>query len=165
MSTHEGDLIVQPDDDDGFDEALDRARRNAVEARVHESLGLFQDREFWANGLREYLAPGFLRRDRRKVIGMPDANADEWIAAQFEYERVAGKFGSWSDLKVIDVRGDRLVVFRVLNQLGDLGENELVALDRFDDAGRLDLLVLFDPGDVDEAIAEMDRLHAELTDD
>jgi hypothetical protein len=53
----------------------------------------------------------------------------------------------------------------VLNQLGDLGENELVALDRFDDAGRLDLLVLFDPGDVDEAIAEMDRLHAELTDD
>ena len=96
---------------------------------------------------------------------MPDADADEWIAAQFEYERLAGKFGSWSDVKVIDVRGDRLVVFRVLNQLGDLGENELVALDRFDDAGRLDLLVLFDPGDVDEAIAEMDRLHAELTDD
>ena len=157
--------MVQPDDDDGLDEALERAGRTAVEARLDEALERRQDREFWANGIRDYLAPGFVRRDRRKVIGMPDANADEWIAAQFEYERVAGRFGSWSDLKVIDVRGDRLVVFRVLNQLGDLGKNELIALDRFDDAARLDLLVLFDPSDVDEAIAEMDRLHAELTDD
>ena len=163
MSTHEGDLIVQPDDDDGLDEAL--AGRAAVEARLDEALERWQDREFWANGIRETLAPGFVRRDRRKVIGMPDANADEWIAAQFEYERVAGKFGSWSDLKVIDVRGDRLVVFRVLNQLGNLGENELVILIRLDDAGRTELVVLFDPDDVDEAIAEMDRQHAELTDD
>jgi hypothetical protein len=56
------------------------------------------DRKFWANGLREHLAPEFVRRDRRKMIGMPDANADEWIEAQF---------GSWSDPEVVAVRGDR----------------------------------------------------------
>lgn len=139
--------------------------RNAASDLMRMSFERVWDREYWEHGIRDELAPNFVRRDRRKLVGMPDANADEWIAAQFEYERIAGRFGSWSNLEIIAVRGDRHVAARVLNQLGDLGENELVVVEQLDpDLERLELMVLFDPADIDEAIAELDRLHAEIDD-
>ena len=144
---------------------IDQEPRNAASELIRLTFERFQDRDFWEHEIRNILAPNFVRRDRRKLIGMPDANADEWIAAQFEYERVAGRFGSWHDIEIVAVRGDRYVAARVLNRLGDLGENELVFVEQLDaDLERVELISLFDPDDIDEAIAELDRLHTEIDD-
>ena len=61
--------------------------------------------------------------------------------------------------------GMRQAVNRWTMSLGDVGEVEFIVAARTNEAiGKMEVIYFFDPEDMDEALAELDRLHAEIED-
>ena len=144
---------------------MDDEPTNRAVKLYREMCELLSDRERAATEEGTNLfAPSFVRVDRRRVITQPPADRDELITAIFEYETMTGVFPRmWLD-EVVALRGDRLGVGRFMFEVGDVARNEMADVFVCDEAGeRLELIVRFDPEDVDLALAELDRLHAELT--
>jgi hypothetical protein len=67
--------------------------------------------------------------------------------------------------ETIAVLGDRLRAGRTRIPVGSLGDVEQIVIARLNDTiDRLELLVLYDTEELDEALAELDRLHGEISD-
>lgn len=125
---------------------------------------MLNDREFVVDGARSVLAPGFVRIDRRRLVAQPPADREGLLASGLEIEQLVGEFPRVTLLETLAVRGDRLVATRVLNRLGDRGEYHLVVVSQFDPAvEKLELTIYFDPEDAELAMAELDRLHEQMT--
>jgi hypothetical protein len=108
-------------------------------------------------------APGFTRIDRRPLIGMPPTDVEGYRQSHLALEELAGQWPSYHFHEVLAVRGDRLAAVRVSISVGEQGSLEQITLSQIDrDLQMCELLVIFDPDDLEVAIAELDRLHAEI---
>ena len=98
------------------------------------------------------------------MTAQPPADRHGWLDAMITFEELAG--GQWPgfDLtETVAVRGRRLAANRWTMRLGQSGEVEFIVVTRTDDAvEKLEVIYFFDPEDLDEAVAELDRLHAEI---
>jgi hypothetical protein len=120
----------------------------------------------------------------------PPTDSEEWLSADFTYvgrNRVGVNFGvmtssdwrgfmasfweiapgrlEWSDPVAIAVRGQRCAAITASIGYGNDTFTDFIHCLRLDPAlQRLQRIVSFDVDDVDAAIAELDRLHAEIDD-
>jgi hypothetical protein len=108
----------------------------------------------------------FVRYDRRRLTAQPPTDRQGWLDAMFTFEELAG--GRWPTFELTEtvaVRADRLAVNRWTMRLGDVGEVEFIIATRTNEAiDKMEIIYFFDPEDMDEALAELDRLHAEIED-
>jgi hypothetical protein len=117
------------------------------------------------HGLDEFLAmvaEDFVQQDRRKLIGSTtDIGKAEYaqVAAFFLHEAALES----RHLEMLAVRGDHLVLTRIVDRYGDGSTREFLGIEYFaGDPLQSRLAVMFDPDDLDAALTELDRLHAEL---
>ena len=108
----------------------------------------------------------FVLEDRRSGVnfGLLDA------AAITELSKSAWDVGSgrpiWSIPEVIAVRGQRIAAMTVVVDYGNDMRTDMITCIRLDPQLRLlQRRVQFDPDDRDAAIAELDRMHAEIADE
>ena len=112
--------------------------------------------------LGTWIADCFLVEDHRKIVGFPVLDKSAFIEArrldwEMDHERVS------STAVVVAVRGDRLALSRYTSSYADGAFRETLGIARWDaHVQQMERFVLFDPGDIDPAIAELDRLHAEI---
>lgn len=136
---------------------------NAAADRFVRIVELLNDREFVTRGAPEVFATGFTRTDRRRLVGQPPTDSQGLLAAGLEIEQLVGDFPQVTVQELLAVCGDRLVAARLLNKLGNRGELHLVVVARFDpDVEKVQRLILFDPEDIELAIAELERLNSEI---
>ena len=106
----------------------------------------------------------FIRYDRRRMTAQPPADRQGWLDAMLTFEELSG--GQWPTFELTDtlaVRGHRLVANRWTMGLGEAGQVEFVVVTRADEAvDKMEITYFFDPEDMNDALAELDRLHAEL---
>ena len=128
--------------------------------------GILNDRDAWHDGrVARTFAPGFVRRDRRKVIAQPPADAAGYIASIVELEQITGTFQSYEMQEPVGIRGERLCALRLIGHFG-ADEMDMIVVVQSDVTGeRVEQLILYDPEDIDDALAELDRLYAELGED
>jgi hypothetical protein len=127
-------------------------------------LALLNDRDQVMSGaIADLYAPGFTERDHRRLAFRPSDEVDQLGDDLRQYEELTGQWPRFSVPEVLAVRGDRLVAYRLTMKLGEMGVRELIMVQRFDEpVERGEVSHMFDPEDVDEALALLDRLHAEL---
>lgn len=105
---------------------------------------------------------------RRKIVGFThiDLPANQWVSQTRRYLETARARHHHT---IVAVRGERLALTRFELSTADdspgAPHDEMLQLYGLDDNGRIAMQVLFDPEDIDAAIAELDALHAreELT--
>lgn len=142
---------------------------NAVWDLLDRELGLgdglgrgVMDERWIDQRLRPVCTPDFVYERRRRLdAGLPPLDRDEYIQIMVDMIDIMGAVQVTSSL--VAVRGERLVVTRVVftNEDGD----EIAALQVWrasSDLAHLERGAVFEPEDVELAIAELDRLHAEL---
>ena len=126
-------------------------------------VALLNDRAFMDREGVSLFTADFVRYDRRHVTPQPPCDAETWVGEQFVLEQLAGEWPTYELAEVVAVRGDRLSVSRGVVHLGDVATMEFIVVAGIDEAGeRAQIGYYFDPEDVDRAIVELDRLHAEL---
>ena len=106
----------------------------------------------------------FVRYDRRRMTAQPPADRQGWLDAMITFEELAG--GQWPTFELTDtvaIRGRRLAALRWTMGVGEVGEVEFIVVSRANEAAdKMEVIYFFDPEDVDEALAELDRLDTEL---
>jgi ketosteroid isomerase-like protein len=107
-------------------------------------------------GIAAGAAPDFRQIDRRGLVQL-DLDRDQHL----EWLRVGLERPSWrSESEVLATRGDRLALGRVRSVESDQSvgpsENEWLALVELNERGQRSAIVMFDPGDLDAAYAELD---------
>ncbi len=108
------------------------------------------------------VAEDFVQQDHRKLVG---SNSE---IGKAEYAQVADFFLGEAALEsreqeVLAVRGDHLMLARIVDRYGDGSVREFLGVSYFaGDPLQERLAVMFDPDDLDAATAELDRLHAEI---
>lgn len=108
------------------------------------------------------VAPDFVRIDHRRVIAQPPTGAEAWVAGLFDLEKVAGSWPFYEIIEIVAMRGNRTCASRWVVHLGDF-EVEYLVVNACDLGGeRFAAIHFFDPEDLDAAMVELDRLHAEL---
>lgn len=124
----------------------------------------FNDPDAWVDGrVASKLAPGFVRIDRRPMVAQPVSDADAFIDSILDFRRLTGGPPTFAMHEVVGVRGKRLIAHRLIAHLGLDDELRLIMLAQIDALlERIELLVQFDWEDLNDALAELDRLHAEL---
>lgn len=124
---------------------------------------LFNDPVAWADGrVRSVLARDFVRIDRRRLVSLPLSDADAFIDTTLELARVAGAFPVYTMYEIVGLRGERLIALR-LNAVLNADEIDLIQVVRLDaKCEKLELVVQLEAEQLDEALAEPDRLHAGL---
>jgi hypothetical protein len=137
---------------------------NEASEFAHRSVELLNDREFMVRNGLSMCTEDFIRYDRRRMTAQPPADRQGWLDAMLTFEELSG--GQWPTFELTDtlaVRGHRLVANRWTMGLGEAGQVEFVVVTRADEAvDKIELIYFFDPEDMDDALAELDRLHAEL---
>lgn len=138
--------------------------RNAASDINRRWAELLNDRDFVVREGLSLATPGYVREDRRRVTAQPAVTgAQAWLDGLFELERLAGEWPRYECRKILAVRGDRLCVAHWVLGFGEFAEMEFVLVGRLDAAcERPEYGCFFDPEDVDAAMAELERLHAEL---
>ena len=139
---------------------------NAASELAYRTMTLMNDREFMLRDGLSLCTEDFVRYDRRRITAQPPADRQGWVDAMFTFEELAGGLWPTFDLtETVAVRAGRLAVTRWTMSLGDIGEVEFIIAARTNEAiDRMEVIYFFDPGDMDEALAELDRLHAEIED-
>lgn len=135
---------------------------NASLRFVHCFADRWGDPEFFDHELADMLTDGFVREDRRRLVGVPgEVGRAEYI----EQQKVFAKLGHGNAvLDIVDelgTRGERLAATRGRIQYGDGVTIEVLAVWQLDvSLERGERLVVFDSDDAAAALTEIDRLHA-----
>ena len=137
----------------------DEPRNAASEAaRILSELILDPER---SDQLAAMVADEFIAKDHRKLVGAPEMDKAAWLTNSTWFVRTAGGLAT-RQREVLAVRGDRLSLSRYLFEYHDGSLRELLHIGDFGgDPLQLRRLVIFDTDDLDAALAELDRLHAE----
>jgi hypothetical protein len=127
-----------------------RAEAAASPERLDESL----------DETRAFLADDYVHIDRRSIVGLPDLDGAGFI----ESLRIGHEAGlEQLDRQVVARRGDRLVLSGVTTRFADGSEKQYLVLIQWDRAvAKIERMVRFDPDDLDTAMTELDRMHAEI---
>jgi hypothetical protein len=137
---------------------------NAAAEISRHGVEMLNDEAYMRRDGLAFVTPDFVRYDRRRLSPQPPADRGAWRAAVISFADVSGGWPAFSFGPVVAVRGERLAVYRLLVRFGDDSELEFLVLSRLDEElERSDLVIFFDREDNDEAMAELDRLHAEIT--
>ena len=137
---------------------------NEASEYAYRCAELLNDREFMVRNGLSLCTEDFIRYDHRRMTAQPPADRQGWLDAMLTFEELSG--GQWPTFELtatVAVRGRRLAANRWTMGLGEAAEVEFVIVTRTDEAvDKMDLIYFFDPEDVKDALAELDRLHAEL---
>lgn len=107
------------------------------------------------------IADDFVQQDRRKLVGGPDLDKAGFAQALMFFLRETSLESR--HLERLAVRGDRLVLSRVTERHRDGSVREFLVIGDFGAAPvQLQRTVMFDTDDVGAAMAELDRLQAEI---
>ncbi|NOX30197.1 MAG: hypothetical protein GXP35_09135, partial [Actinobacteria bacterium] len=101
-------------------------------------------------------SPDFVHDDRRSTVNSGLTKGSE--AETVSYEALRG-IAAIDDIRAttLAIRGDHLAMLQVVIEINDFVV-EFLAVESIDTQGRRDRTVMFDPGDVPAAEAELDRL-------
>lgn len=147
-----------------FDQ-LDDARRRYDELRELASVGSEHrtNRERLAQQCmnpsveRGVFAHDLVMDDRRTIVGLDGAATGKDVLFDVNNGRPTTRF------ELIEERHDRVLLHSQTVTDADAGwESHFLAVNRFDERGMCDLLVMFDPHDHEAALAEFERLAAAL---
>lgn len=145
---------------------VDGERRNAASELirvVYPTFGRLADAEpADLEEARQLFAKGFSREDRRRIIAVPTEGADGLLESFRAYWDLDQGAPTFVVPKIVAVRGDRLVLFvgRAEFATGQATESLVVVV--FSSEMKVARSVLFDVEDLDGAVQELERLHAEV---
>jgi hypothetical protein len=135
---------------------------NAAVERIRAGIRLanvMQRDEFTGGALTD----DFVFEDRRSGFNWGVADASAYPELGKSVFDVGSGRPIWSIPEVIAVRDQRIAATVLVIDYGDGMFTDMIACVRFDpQLRRLQRRVLFDPDDRDAAIAELDRMHAEI---
>lgn len=112
--------------------------------------------------VHEIFAEGFLREDRRHFITVPTVGVEGLLEGFRAYWDLGVGAPTFVVAEVQAVRGDRLVLFRGRVEFGGGQATESLILVVFSSEMKVARAVLFDLDDLDGALVELERLHAEI---
>ena len=143
---------------------MDESPRNQASDRAREAFQLLGDRQFM-RAVREdptgFLSSDVVREDRRRIVGAPTTRTAAELVDQLEtWFGLSDTPPVFSVSEVVAVRGELCALARCRVTFGDKS-TEFLNVIRNDALGQTEKSVLFDPDDVDAAIAELHRIHAE----
>ena len=143
---------------------MGREPSNAASERARHLIQLLNDRDrMMSDRSRAIFAPGGIRYDHRRVIAQPPADGDQWFDQILGLEALIGRWPRLTVTEVLAVRGDRLVASAMEFELGEMGRLDYIMVSRYDEmVDRIEVVHQYDPEQRDEALAQLDRLHAEL---
>jgi hypothetical protein len=115
----------------------------------------------------DFFTDDFVLADRRRGgVNFGELNASDWVRVLDGFWEAGGQ-PRFSVVEVIAVRGEWSAAYRVRVVYGvsDMFIDDINVV-RFEPVGgRFRRTVLFDPDDRDAAIAELDRMHADIDDE
>jgi hypothetical protein len=101
-------------------------------------------------------------RDHRRLVGGTTGDKSTYVEEHHFFLEVGVVDVA---AETLAVRGERLVLSRVVGAYEDGSVRDMLVIGRLDASGsKFDLGIDFDSDDVDTALAELDRLHAEIGD-
>ena len=108
------------------------------------------------------VADGYVHQDRRSLISLPDMDRAAWAEEGVSFQRDSGmELGR--EREVLAVRGDQLHLSRWTIRYRDGWVREFLTVGHWGgEPLQARRTVMFDPDDVDAAMLEIDRLHAEI---
>lgn len=107
------------------------------------------------------VADDFVQQDRRKLVGGPDLDKEGFRRALMFFLRETSLDSRY--VERLALRGDRLVLDRITERHRDGSVREFFVIGDFGGAPvQLQRTVMFDTDDVGAAMAELDRLQAEI---
>jgi hypothetical protein len=132
---------------------------NRAAGRVYEQAERWHRPEYLESDASDDLAGDFVREDRRRLVGVPGfADASEYIEQQKLWSELGHGPHTLHIDEVIGHRDDRWVGVRLRIAYEDGFAIEVLAVFQFDEAvERTERMVVFDPDDVEGALAELDR--------
>ena len=141
---------------------MEEEPRNAGSDLARRAADWLNDRDFVEREGEKMVTPDFVRYDHRRVTPQPPVGAQEWVAGLFELEKLTGDWPVYELTETLAVRGDRTSATHWVLHFGEFAEMEFIAVGLSDEqTDRMAELHFYDPEDIDAAIAELDRLHAE----
>jgi hypothetical protein len=150
------------------DRPIDSEARNAASERYRtglaqlNALDLNDDQAVDAM-VAATMTEGFVREDRRRLIGLPHADRDQFGAQVRAWTEMGEGTPVFALTEVREVAGSRLTLVAISIGYGSLEGVEMLQVILYDDAiERLQRLVSFDLDDVEGAFVELGRLHAEI---
>ena len=122
------------------------------------------DREFMTSDqCHRLFGSGFMRFDHRRITAQPPADRDQWLAGLVTMEQLGGRWPTFGLTEVLAVRGTRLLAYRMVIVLGEMGELDFIVVGQCDETiERAEFLWMYDPEDVDAALDQLDRTGTEL---
>ena len=111
---------------------------------------------------RSLYTEDFMSEDRRRVIGAPTADLEDFARNRAVNKELGAVRGLTR--RLLAVAGDRCCCVEHLSMYARGEEIEAIHVLQFDQSiERLRRLVIFDVDELDDALAELHRLHAETT--
>lgn len=111
---------------------------------------------------RGRFADDYVREDRRRLVGVPSSDREDWFESIQAYWELSKGPPTFSVAEVVAVRGERLVLFLARVEYEQGPSTEMLIVYGLSVDMRAQHSVMFDTDDVDAALAELDRLHAEI---
>jgi hypothetical protein len=136
---------------------------NAASTRMRADFPKLGDRQYVESKMLDVFAEGFVREDRRRLVGISTATAKEFVDVALGWFEL-GSVPVFRWVAVVAVRGDRLALARWSVGFGDDIPTEMLGLQQYDEnVDLVERLVVFDTDNVEAAIAELDRLHGVIS--
>jgi hypothetical protein len=140
---------------------VDGAPRNRASDRLRAIHPNWGNKDHVATRGRGELADNFVHEDRRSLVAVPATGADDYVEQILALHDIR-TFRVWID-DVVAVRGQRLALCVRGQTQADTWTTQRLAVVQFDEGvERVERLVNFDLEQRDLALAELDRLHAEI---
>lgn len=151
-----------------MDEPIDGAVRNAASERYRTGLAQLNaldvdDDQAVDAMVAATMTEGFVREDRRRLIGLPRADRDQFGAQVRAWAEMGMGKPVFALTEVHEVAGSRLTLVAISIGYGSTEGVEMLQVILYDDAiERVQRLVSFDFDDVDGAFEELRRVQAEI---
>ncbi len=108
--------------------------RNAAADFSRTVMGFMNDPEFMTSDeCHRFFGPGFIRFDHRRVTAQPPADRDQWLAGLVTMEQLGGCWPIFRLTQVLAVRGARLLAYRMVIILGEMGELDFIVVGQCDE--------------------------------
>jgi hypothetical protein len=110
-----------------------------------------------------WMTDDFVRQDRRRLVATPESNGSEFVENVRAWFSVGAGTPRFRVAEVYAVAGDRCVTHRVsIDFDGSFASDMIHSIRCNASVDKMQKIVTFDPDDLDAALAELERLHAEI---
>jgi hypothetical protein len=140
--------------------------RNAASEAVRAGFAnMTRLRELGDTEMRQFrnrFADDYTREDRRRLVGVPSSGREDWFESIQAYWELGMGPPTFSVAKVLAVRAERLVLFLARVEYPQGPATEMLIVYGLSVDGKAQRSVMFDADDIDAALAELDRQHADI---